>query len=372
MPSVARSVFLLFVAGVAAQDKRVPKPADLAADLASDTAVTVAWAASRAASEPSKELITPLRKALHTWSDRQGDEADVARLHLLDALLQSGAKVPASDLLPRLNGERSGTVAFAMLLLEPRLHEQEILELFRAGPEIAEHVILDEYGLRKVALGNVLATQRTPGFASHVWRQLDLDLHVVASDPEVTASSSSGFVLLSSVHLPTRKPGFPPYPIYGLVRDDGSAAAGMTLRKAGSVQGGLPPPVPKDTTQWFTTGQLRVGYVRVMSDDLKALTCPIASSGQGFLWLQMIASMNLQRSDTEKVIAYKSRDAFLEEVVAARAKLAAHKKDGLRALVAAGAMTEAEATEAAGATEVHVDDQRTNRSQALPDIPPIK
>jgi uridine phosphorylase len=86
----------------------------------------------------------------------------------------------------------------------------------------------------------------------------------------------------------------------------------------------------------------------------------------------MIASMNLQRSDTEQVVVYKSRDSFLQEVVAARGKLIEHKKDALRALVAAGVMTEAEAAAAATTTEVHVDDQRANRAEALPDIPPIK
>jgi hypothetical protein len=345
MPSIARSVFLLLVAGVAAQDKPIPKPAELAADLSSDTALTVAWAASHAASSPAKELIAPLRKALHAWRDQEGDEAEVTRLHLLDALLQSGAKVPASELLQMLDGERAGTVAFVMLLRDPKLNERELLDLFRASPPINDHELLSDAALRTMALGNILAAQKAPGFAAFVWRHLDLDLHVTVNDGGNLMSTIS--VALPNVRPPAPQGGFPPEPIYRLVTEAGAG------------------------TQWLTGGQTPVGFVRVMSDEQRAWRMPSGQSAQWFSWLR-ITPMDLQDSDTGLTIAFKSRASFLVEVVVARAKLIAHKKAALRALVAAGAMTEAEAAAAASTTEVHIDDQRANRSEALPDIPPIK
>jgi hypothetical protein len=354
MPSIARSVFLLLVAGVAAQDKPLPKPAELAADLSSQTAVTVAWAASHAASFPAKELIAPLRKALHTWRDQEGDEAEVTRLHLLDALLQSGAKVPASELLPLLDGRRAGTAAFVMLLREPKLNERELLELFRACPRTSEHEFLSPSGLRTLALGNILAAQRAPGFAAIVWQQLNLDLHVVASDDGTSVFSRS-----TQIPIDDRSgtpPGFPCEPTYELVTRLAATQAQWLIAQTG----------------WLTTGRTPVGFRRMFQPDDGRRVFMFEQPEHGLSWVRMMAPMNLQRSDTEQVITFKSRDSFLEEVVAARGKLVEHKRAALRALVAAGAMTADEAAAAAGSTEVHVDDQRANRSEALPDIPPIK
>jgi hypothetical protein len=346
MASIARGAFLLLVAGAAAQDKPVPKPAELAVDLASDTAVTVAWAASHAANAPSKELIAPLRKALHAWSEREGDEAEVTRLHLLDALLQSGAKVPASELLLLLKGERAGTVAFVLLVREPKLNERELLELFRASPHVIDdREFLSDAALRTLALGNTLAAQRTPGFATFVWQQLDLDLHVIVTDGGNLTSSVS--FALPNLRPPAPQQGFPPEPIYRLVTEAGAG------------------------TQWLTSGQTPVGFVRALTDEQRAWRMPGGHSAQWISWLR-VTPMDLQSSDTGLTIGFKSRGSYLEAVGAARRQLVEHKKAALRALVAAGAMTEAEALAAASSTEVQVDDQRTNRAEALPDIPPIK
>ena len=72
--------------------------------------------------------IAPLRTALRAWRTKEGDEAAMVRLGLLDALHGLGARIPAAELLPWLDDPLCGTTAFVLSVIrgERKLHTRAL------------------------------------------------------------------------------------------------------------------------------------------------------------------------------------------------------------------------------------------------------
>ncbi|MBL8755718.1 MAG: hypothetical protein JNK15_20650, partial [Planctomycetes bacterium] len=140
--------------------------------LASDDARAVARAAFDLASARALGNEAALLRALRTWSTRGGNEAALVRLHLLDALVQGEAVVPAAAVLPHRSGP-AAVAAFVLLARDAHLNELELLQSFRAR---VGHAADD---LRWVAEGNLLCAMRTPGFAATLLRDIVWELTVV-------------------------------------------------------------------------------------------------------------------------------------------------------------------------------------------------
>jgi hypothetical protein len=111
---------------VLSAQQALPEPAAIATALAGDAAHDVAWAAHHARERADKLLVKPLLHALGRWRLSNDENAGFVCVHLLDALLELDARVPAGDLVPLVDDERCGTWAFVLLAREPRLDEAEL------------------------------------------------------------------------------------------------------------------------------------------------------------------------------------------------------------------------------------------------------
>lgn len=346
-------VALLIAMSLAAQGP--PRDATaLSRALASTEPKTVAFAAHGARLLVDARLLTDktlvpvLQRALREWTKAEDAPASVVRLHLLDALLASKAKIPPADLLPLLDDPRCGTAAFVLLAREPKQNEAELFALFRTGMPLTGPLV-DPPHLRTWAIGNLLCAQKTPGFAALVWRHTSQDLRVRVGNTEVPQRFGAGAFVGFNAPSPLLD-GMPEEPGYELVR------ATQSYGK----------------TDCFAPGDPGVGVCRSIRNPSQQISIAITEINvDGMLWLRQMAGSPAQPW-RDLPIEFDTVENFRQQVTKAQAELLAFEHKLLRALVTARAMTEAEAASLPPTVNVVVEDQRTDQSKPLPKIPPAR
>ncbi len=334
----------------------------LVAALAQRDALAVAWAAHDARRLGDTALIVPLQRALAAPRDPADPHAPFVGVFVLDALAGLGAKLPAELLLPWLDDERAGPVAFLLLARESRLHEQELFALFRAGwPPSAAHderesALVQHPALRLQAIGNLLCAQRAPGFAALLLRHADLDLRVRVTTPGARVAPRSTAWMALFEAPPPLPDGLPPLPVHTYVRTD---APGRT---AG---------------EWLAPGPIGIAIARREETAPVPLARSASASGARGLaaplpWLQAMAG-DLPPPVTLVVVPFTGAEACRRQIERARDDLRAYRSRLLDGLVAAHALAVADA-ERLGRQEVRVSvsDEREDRDVPLPELRPAK
>jgi hypothetical protein len=360
MALVGVSFSAVFVAAAAAQELQPTVRAESRADLACREAAKVAWAAHRAGEAHDVTQVSALKKALKSWTDVAGTEAELVRLQLLDALLRLDAKLPGNELVPLAMEPRTLIPALVLLAQQPRLNECALFDLFRSGPSAFSPGPFDEKYLRTLVIGDLLASQKTPGFAALVWRQLDLRLQVRVISPELPCHPEHS---LPPSHRPCHwpvVPGFPPDPHFGFQQCTANDARRSALLAAGSLFEVRPPDLVKSGE-----GPLQVAR------GIPAGDSEMIFGGGGFAWIERLAKVPL----TERLgvlCVWTTPAAFVDQVQSARGKWQQRQVETLRALVAAGAMTETEAASLRPTTDITINYDGRVDKRPLPDLPPLK
>jgi hypothetical protein len=244
--------------------------------------------------------------------------------------------------------------ALVLLASDPHLNEGELLTLVREGPPLPSSHSPNLEQLRSVAIGNILAGQKTPGFAACVWRESDLDLHVVVvgkdQQPQTVLKWTPRPRVRQTAEERVRQPArddFPPDPRLRLT----SGCDGGTLLAAG-----------QRSVRWLG------GDEEAKEDPFSWTNVNVALG-----WLQDLAPGQLKSGDCNLLCTWSTPQAFTEQVRAAHGSLQQRKREAIAMLVAAHRLTVEEAAVAARmGTEVKVEDRRKDRSMALPDVSAFK
>ena len=330
----------LILAQGGARVEKHRKCAELAAQLQSDDPKVVAWAAHAASTQRLAPLIRNLVMALQTWRQRNSTSAEFVRLQVLDALVRVDAKLPAGKVLPHLNGITE-VAAFVLLTREAKQNQRQLLELFRA-PLTDGRVCKD---MKWFVAGSLLCEQRAPGFAAAVLREVEFRLVISVYGPKDLRGIRCPGAMGWNVGRKKRKPipGFPPVPVY--LFTDPEKRGAQTLASG---------ECPVAYTRSITTTAFPIGRSMYSQDD-----------EWRWRWLKSLATFD-QWPTGHKVLDFRTRAGFLKEATKEQRQLAASCRAIVAALVAAGAMTRAEADGLKIVPRVEVEDCRSDRAVKLP------
>jgi len=358
MRAIARVVAASLGIVLSAQ-QALPEPAAIATALAGDAAHDVAWAAHHARERADKQLVKPLLHALGRWRLSNDENAGFVCVHLLDALVELDARVPAGDLVPLVDDERCGTWAFVLLAREPRLDEAELFTIFRRDWPAFDRGLQRQQDLRTLAIGNLLAAQGPPGFARQLLGGLDLDLHVAVVDA-VTDVRVGGEVKREVVGLAPRRRARADHP----QPEDWPALPALWLE---------PPTSRSDEASVRVPEAMRIRAVRTTKwRDVEpdALAPGHVEPPLELRWLATVA--NLAIPSAPRRTPLDDADAFAAMVVRAREQQQVFVDVLRRELIARRALTEKEAEPLRHRVVALIIDERGNREVPLPTIPPAR
>src|SRR5262245_47819060 len=180
----------------------------LCSKLASSDPRRVARAAAEVAANVRQGFQPQVLAALKTWSARNIDDAALVRLFLLDALLQTGAQVPAELLRPHLQGITE-VPAFVLLARFPTQNQRELLAVFRdRGAGVQRDLLW-------AAAGNLLSARRTPGFAALLLRNREWTLTIDVVD-HAFGRCGGCFLFQGGGNQLSARAGYPPVPAWSL------------------------------------------------------------------------------------------------------------------------------------------------------------
>lgn len=177
--------------------------------LASEVAGDVAWGGYLAQRYRLKSADRALLEALGKWRDRDGIEARVVRLHLVDGLVGVRAQVAVEQVEFLLEDPLTRDAAFGLLVGKPIPNREAILRAAMAPAE-------EEDSVRQVAAEVIVACGlRSPEYAQFLLRHLKSELKVTVIDAR---SGVGGVEWSTSWWISTdylrrgleRRPGFPP------------------------------------------------------------------------------------------------------------------------------------------------------------------
>jgi hypothetical protein len=150
-------------------------PADsLPSHLAADDPREVAWAGWLVQRDRVRAAVPAVRRALARLGDRHETEGGLARLHLLDALIQLDVRLPGEELLPHA---ACGMLRVPALILAARSPEVNAayfaarMESLDKSPDLEWRVC-----------GNLLAAQHDPRFVARCLRQLEFAIEITVRD----------------------------------------------------------------------------------------------------------------------------------------------------------------------------------------------
>jgi len=145
---------------------------ELARHLAASDLADVAWAGWFVSRDKLRALVPDVRRALARFQGTDGLEGELARLELLDCLVQMHVRLPGEELLPHAIGYLR-VPALVIAAFSPCQN----LSYFAARME-QEDLAESEW----IACGNMLATHAATGFAADCLRGLEWPLTVVVRD----------------------------------------------------------------------------------------------------------------------------------------------------------------------------------------------
>jgi hypothetical protein len=317
--------------------------------LHSKSARTVAWAAHDIISLKLRTQTRHLESSLQAWGTRNGEEADVVRLHLLDALIQSGAKVPGSTVLPHVGGSTEVS-AFVLLARDPRQNETELRAYFFSQPSNEFHSIA------WWAAGNLLCAQRAPGFGAWLLKRTKFELEIdVVSPGDPMPLRCGGAVALdtgSEPHLQLR--GFPPVPVYCF--KVGSAEPWTT-----------PEPLGEDV---IAPGRSPVRFQRRVCRERYRAGRSSHNRDDGLItiWLADLAPGCDSWGTRIETVEFTTPEAFVGRVQTVQRQFVQNQRDLTAALVASGALAISEAAEFKVNSDFKLNDYRSNAQCPFPEV----
>jgi hypothetical protein len=147
---------------------------ELPTHLAADDPREVAWAGYLVRRDRVRAAIPAVRQALAHLSTDSTIESEIARLELLDTLIQLDVRLPGEELLPHA---ASGMLRVPALILAARSPE------VNAAYFAARMQSLDKSpDLEWRVCGNLLAAQRDPRFVARCVRQLEFAIDITVRD----------------------------------------------------------------------------------------------------------------------------------------------------------------------------------------------
>jgi hypothetical protein len=339
--------------------------AGVVADLGSGDARTVARAAQHAREHLERTFARPAAAALARWRVQDGEHARLVCLHLLDALITLGARVPAGDLVALVDDETCGTAAFVLLAREPRHHEPELFALFRRDWPAFDPQLPTAKDLRTLALGNLLAPQAPPGFAALLLPAVELDVDIRVTDAGESPQDTVRFAAAVRIALVRRRAaaaaaapapdteGWPARPSYQLEPPDLRGEGDEVPMPASS-------PLGLRVARGGRAGQLE-----------QALFVPLAAGHErpspALQWLGRAAGLAVP--SLPRTVQLADPAVFTELAVRARRQQQVFVDALRRELLARNALTEAEAKPLERRIVLRIGDDRADRTVALPALP---
>src|SRR5262245_17283707 len=315
----------------------------LCSKLASSDPRRVARAAAEVAANVRQEFQPQVLAALKTWSARNSDDAELVRLFLLDALLQTDAQVPAELLRPHLHGITE-VPAFVLLARFPTQNQRELLAVFRAHRSDALNDLL------WVAAGNLLSELCTPGFAATLLRNREwtLTIGVVDGDHAIGRCGGRSDIEGGGDQLSARV-GFPPVPAWSLDWFLDPRQASMQLLATGHCD------ISTCRHLITTSGMSGPGSTNLGDRVLE-------------VWLEGMAGGLGAANEHFATIIYTTDPEFVAALERHRLTILADRRRLLLALVAAGALTKDEMAASQRPLGLVVNDEREPGASPLPGI----
>jgi hypothetical protein len=141
--------------------------------LAADDAREVAWAGWLVQRDKVRAAIPALRRALARLAGQDKREPELARLQLIDALIQLDVRVPGEELLAHAS---SGILRVPALILAAKSPEAN------AAYFAARMAAIEWPDLEWRVCGNLLAAQRDPRFVAQCVRQFEFAIDITVRD----------------------------------------------------------------------------------------------------------------------------------------------------------------------------------------------
>jgi hypothetical protein len=211
------ALLLLTNPNVKGQEAVVPSPFSTVADANSEAVRLLssqgnrerAWGAYLVGAHGLREHAPLLVSLLEDPNIAAGGwEEGVVRQAALDALIRLDAQVPAETLLA-LSGYAPDE-AVILLARAPEMNQQALLSLFMDGSPVA----------RWLAVGNLLAGARAPGFAARLLAELKIEASVYVYEREDLRGYGAGSNGGCGCGVETGPEGFPPVSFYELTTGD--------------------------------------------------------------------------------------------------------------------------------------------------------
>lgn len=354
------AVILASVTTIANAQSPVPPertPTDL---LRSDVLVDVAWGGFLAGEQQSEDAIPLLIDRLREFREAQGRTESNLRRHLLDALIRLEATVPPALVAALLEG-RESTLALILAAREPGRHAAALMRAYDRWS--ADETSL---GVRALAAGNLLCSERARGFAGRLLPTGTLLLTIdVFKAGTGYGGATGGFGAGGGfgdghVMLPA---DYPPYPVYAL--DTRGSDAGHHVRFA---------PGPRPV---FYSREEKPGLPR---DDGSRLV-GFGSSFGGYSrreceseWLSVLTGLPLDEVElplnTRRSYKWRGRQAYIDDAVRERDDLLRCYWRVVTELVESGALERTEASALAREIEVRTVEHRPDVVGPFPPLPP--
>ncbi|MCA8957732.1 MAG: hypothetical protein KDC87_16775 [Planctomycetes bacterium] len=156
---------------------------DLPRRLASANPVAVAWASYRVRRDRVRSAIPAVRAALARLVRRTDLDGRLARLHLIDTLIQLDVRVPGEELLPHAIDD----LRVPALILAAKAKEANIHYFATRFAALAK-----QHDLEWLVCGNLLANLRERDFAKSCLEHLVLDLRFDVVDDRAPRSRGVG------------------------------------------------------------------------------------------------------------------------------------------------------------------------------------
>jgi hypothetical protein len=175
--SIVRGALLvsLLPIALAAQAPEAPTwpAADLPRHLASEDLTEIAWASYLVQRDRVRAAVPAVRRALARLAGRDEVEGVLARLHLLDTLIQLDVRVPGEEVLPHaIEGLR--VPALILAAKSPQVNSRYFAARFAANAAAPD--------LEWQVCGNILASLREPGFTLSCLESMHFSLDIMVID----------------------------------------------------------------------------------------------------------------------------------------------------------------------------------------------
>ncbi|MHC4339471.1 MAG: hypothetical protein ACYSX0_04550 [Planctomycetota bacterium] len=333
------SVLLILVAApVLAQEAPPLPPTHL---LGSNSLKEQAWGAYLAAEQSDSDSIPALVRLAETHGDGKDPQSRVVRDTALDSLIRLRAKVDWNRLKPLYPKSRNPVLI--LVAQYPRANRKALLELMEQKTHNAAWL----------TIRNLLASQRAPGFAAALLRELETHLHISVLDPDhrtgiglrcggIRGGCGDGVIRVQE--------GWPPVARYVLTRFTGR---GARLLAPGKHQVYVRRTEAKSGRRGFGSVAYSIRHNQCRFEYLE----------------ELLGRKPPLREVHRATVVWKSTRQFLADAMRARHRVQKAFEETKRLLLAGGLLSPEEAVTLRPKLSVNVSDRRETRAPALPDLP---